>query len=293
MLKNRGVQAVLLTCVLVALADGLAQTIGASADPTKSLPQAAQSPLENYVAPTGPELPLSQIQQIALSQANRSGEPSPSDISVAHGTFGAAQAVMDPQPLFPQNRGASPSTPGLEAWLNSSVYLVIMHGNFTLDGPRPRGYPAPTGTVMALILDAHKGIPEGRYIGEKAPNAAQLGPVTQLRVTPTAGETSAQAASKRQKSAIMGVLYVSGRGYSHVASGYPVLVTKKGGGSLPIIARATTKKNGTFMIPIHPGSYRIGGNRPTGYLCSKVDVTVRAHRRTYARLDCAEGEVGK
>ncbi len=291
MLKNRRVQVVLLASAVVALAGGLVLTIGASANPSQPLSQTTQNPVESYVAPTGPELSLDQIQQIAVTWAVRSGEPSPSDISVAHGTFGAAQAVMDPQPLFPQNRSNTPSMPGLEAWLNSTVYLVSMHGNFTSNGPHPHGHSEPTGTVMALILDAHTGIRDARYIGEAAPNLAQLGPVTQLTPAPTAGEQTAQTAGKRSESAIKGILYVSRGGHSHVASGYPVYVTRKDGPPLHLIARTHTKKNGTFVIPIHAGSYQIEGSRPTGYVCAKVGVRVQPHRHTYVKLDCAEEEV--
>lgn len=122
----------------------------------------------------GPELSLSEVQQIALKDAQLAQEPNPSAISVAQGSFANAQAVMESS-----LGGQAPS--GKVPWSDSSVYLVVMHGKFTLDDvPTPPERKSPTGTVMGLILDAHTGFREGRSVGVVAPNLQTLGPVAQL-----------------------------------------------------------------------------------------------------------------
>jgi hypothetical protein len=161
---------------------GASATSGSVATPLPTVP--SQSPSEIQKAAesaqpvdevqTGPELSLTEVQHIALKYAGLAQEPSPSKISVAQGSFADAQAIMESS-----IGGQAPS--GKVPWSDSSVYLVVMHGNFTLDDvPTPPERKSPTGTVMGLILDAHTGFREGRSLGVVAPNLEALGPVVRL-----------------------------------------------------------------------------------------------------------------
>ncbi len=189
MFQKRRIRGLFLIVMTVCIAIGSLQIIaGASATsssvavPLPTIP--SQSPSEIQKAAesaqpvaevqTGPELSLTEVQHIALKYAGLAQEPSPSTIGVAQGSFADAQAVMESS-----IGGQSPS--GKVPWSDSSVYLVVMHGNFTLDDvPTPPERKSPTGTVMGLILDAHTGFREGRSLGVVAPNLEALGPVVQL-----------------------------------------------------------------------------------------------------------------
>ncbi len=181
MLKHGYVRILLSACALMAFAVGLMQTIGASADQSTPLPQ-TQDPSGNYEAPTGPELSVEAVNQIALRLALNANEPNPTDVAASHGSFAAAQAVMDPHSASPP----TPTDPGLSAWLNSSAYLVVMHGRFVPPMPHPSGYAAPSGTTMGLIIDVHTGFIEGRYVGSYVPDLSKLGTVVQLGNQPIA-----------------------------------------------------------------------------------------------------------
>jgi hypothetical protein len=189
MFQKRRVRGLFLIVTMACIGIGSLQIItGASATSSSVVPPLptipSQSPSEIQKAAesaqpvaevqTGPELSLSEVKQIALKYAGLAQEPSPSTISVAQGSFADAQAIMESS-----IGGQAPS--GKVPWSNSSVYLVVMHGNFTLDDvPTPPERKGPAGTVMGLILDAHTGFREGRSLGVVAPNLEALGPVIQL-----------------------------------------------------------------------------------------------------------------
>jgi hypothetical protein len=144
--------------------------------PTEIQRIAEKGPPVTEAPPTGPELSLSEIRQIALKYARLANNADPSVISVAQGSFASARAVVEAN--VDTN---APSGSDKLPWSANSTYLVVMHGNFTLDNvPIPPGHPSPTGTVMGLILDAHTGFPEGRYVGPTTPDLQMLGPVIQL-----------------------------------------------------------------------------------------------------------------
>ncbi len=188
MFQKRGVRGLVLIVTMVIGIGSLQIIAGASATsssvavPLPTIP--SQSPSEIQKAAesarpvaevqTGPELSLSEVQKIALKYAGLAQEPSPSTISVSQGSFADAQAIMESS-----IGGQAPS--GKVPWSDSSVYLVVMHGSFTLDDvPTPPERKSPAGTVMGLILDAHTGFRVGRSLGVVAPNLEALGPVVQL-----------------------------------------------------------------------------------------------------------------
>jgi len=117
----------LASCGAVAIA--LAATLGPA--PSKAAPP-AQSPS------IGP----AQATQIALARAADAGDAGPG-VSVASESAQAARASMH-----------APAGPA-SAEGESSVYLVTLHGSFTLGAAHvPKGLPAPRGNVMQVAVDA-------------------------------------------------------------------------------------------------------------------------------------------
>jgi hypothetical protein len=155
------------------------QIDGALASSAGSSPgTAASEPLTNYATPTGPELSLDTVQQLASKYAQQAGDSSPSEISAVHTTFAAAQNNLEAGNTA--ENGAGSANGELAEWEKSSAYLVILRGDFVVNLPVPKGRSLPRGSVYGLILDAHTGFPEGRYVANTTPNLAALGPVTTL-----------------------------------------------------------------------------------------------------------------
>jgi hypothetical protein len=142
----------------------------------RSVAVASKDMFEKYVAPTGPELTLSEIGAIAKAKVASVATQDPPAVSIVKGNLRDAIAILIPE----STEGASP-TAGQTAWLNSSVDAASMRGNFTLEVAKtPRGEGAPTGTNLTLIIDAHTGEVEGRFLASGAPELARLGTVAVL-----------------------------------------------------------------------------------------------------------------
>jgi hypothetical protein len=161
-----------LPVLLALLAGGAAETFAASgtsgATPTVEGPL-AEAP--EYRAPQGPLLADAQIDAIVHREAVTAQEPSPSDIRAVDTSLKSAVEI-DPHNIVP-----TASDPGMAALEASTVVVVSMYGDFTLNNARvPAGRSAPTGSVLTLILDAHTGQLEGRVISdEEVPGFAELG----------------------------------------------------------------------------------------------------------------------
>jgi len=162
---------------ILAVAFGVATAISTSPESSSAATAASQDPFAGYVAPTGAELSSDQLQAIAMTRAESAGEPNPSEMSVAKSSLRAAMGVVEPQSTLP-----SSPTAGQAAWLSSTVHVIVMHGKFTLDdAPTPQNSAAPGGSVMELVVDAHTGFVDGRYVGPSVPAPLDsLGTVTPL-----------------------------------------------------------------------------------------------------------------
>ena len=115
-------------------------------------------PFAAVVLPSGPELAMHDVLEIAGAESSRAGEPAPT-MSVGKGTLEDAMRSIDPSTSFPG------SDAGVLKMLGAAVFLVVMHGHFTLAGAHLRkGAPLPTGTVLDLVLDAHTGDVVGRAL---------------------------------------------------------------------------------------------------------------------------------
>jgi hypothetical protein len=255
-----------------------------SATSASTEPQGPQL-LEDYVAPTGSELSPEDVQAIALKRASFASSHAPTNVTMAHGNFGAAQAVVYPRAQMPANKQT-------EAFLSSSTDVVEMHGSFTAYGSHPRGTKVLKATVLALVIDSHTGAVEVEYLGERAPVLTELG-----TVVPLSGSSKAAAATAGRpaiRGRIVGHLYEGGGPLHHArsrpAGGFSIVVAANGTGILPttnIIARTKTSKDGSFVIKIGAGNYRIAGQRRDGRLCGSVVVSVKFDRQTNVNLGCA------
>jgi hypothetical protein len=151
--------AVALVAAGVAFAVVLTHTKGASAESSPQ-PQAE-------VAPTQAE-----VQSDAYQAAAKAGDPSPSSIEETHGTMGNAAHALDPNDEAPS--ATDPRTG--QSWSQSSVYVVTMHGQFTLNAPTPKNGQAPQGTDLTILIDGKSNQLVGVALNDSAPNLHEVGP---------------------------------------------------------------------------------------------------------------------
>jgi len=221
-------------------------------------------PFASVVIPSGPELPLSEIETIARTTSARAGEPTPT-MSVGKGTLEDAMRSIDPSTTFPE------TSPGMRKMLGASVVLVVMHGNFTLNDAHVRkGDPAPTGSVLDLVIDAHTGGVVGRAL-----------PIHQA-----GGGLPLASVASADTGVLAGVVLLAGgpkpsRGHSgpRRAIGYKVLI-KRGS---RVVRTAITSTHG-FRVLLKRGSYVVEG---TQGICKAVPVIVWPGRTTSALVRCS------
>jgi hypothetical protein len=241
---------------------GGAQILSASA----TGPPAAE-PFARVVIPSGPELPLEKIEGIAQAHSEQAGEPTPT-MSVGKGTLEDAMRSIDPSTSFPE------TSSGIRTMLSEPVVLVVMHGSFTLNDAHVRkGDPAPTGSVLDLVIDSHNGAVVGRAlpIQQEAGGMplASVASVGAARTGVLAGHLSVGG----------GPLCCRARGHT-VMHGAGVLITGR-----RFLRRIAIVGNGTFRVRLRPGRYVLRGL--IGGLCPPVGVVVRADRMTRAKLICS------
>jgi hypothetical protein len=146
----------------------------------KASPELQSEPYTAYMPPTGQPLPLAAVKELALQEARRDGDGNPSNISAATGTMLSALNVMNPNSAPTNALTAMPASERAE--MEATVYLVEMHGSFTLAAARVRrGESPPQGTVLRLLLDARSGTLVGRSLASEVQEQLQnLGPVEAL-----------------------------------------------------------------------------------------------------------------
>jgi hypothetical protein len=107
------------------------------------------------VASTAPSITAARAKQLALEWAARANDAQP-EVAVESATRGQAALALHTA----ESTGAV-SNPG------TSVYLVIMHGHFTLsDAPIPPGQAAPSGDVMKVEV-LTSGQVDGLHVGNE------------------------------------------------------------------------------------------------------------------------------
>jgi len=115
---------------------------------------------------------------IAPAAAKNAGEATPTDVEAVLTTVGAGMKAMS-------TRYVAPTTPsgGLAAYMSSPAYLIVMHGHFVLSHARlTPGDPAPTGTVLEFVVDAHTGRADAYALSSTvATPLTKLGTVTTRR----------------------------------------------------------------------------------------------------------------
>lgn len=262
-----------LMLVAVALASvAVLHGISASAG-TAPAPQAT-NPFAGYAPPGGPELPAATIAATALAAAGRAGDASPAETTIAQGPLRDVMTAIDPDVAVPSAPGG-----GQEDWLDETVDLVSMSGSFVLrDAHVPHGHPAPTGSVLDLVIGARTGQLVGRSLLSAAPS------LQALEVLPAEPVVGAGAAD------VTGVLSgrVYGVGGPAPGSRRPIdgaEVTAQAGARPRPVASIRTDRDGRFSLRLRPGRYllevRLGG-RP----CPAQHVLVQAERRTTTTVIC-------
>jgi hypothetical protein len=263
---------------------GITQAVKAAPQTSSSSSEISTNPFSTYAPPSGPERSISNILAIAMEESQRDAVPAPTDVTVEKGTLRAAAMAVSPEASFPISPGG-----GQEAWLNSTVALVTMHGDFVLNNvPIPAGAPTPRGPVLDLIIDNHTGEVEERSLPVNPPNLQQLEAVSPE--LPKAVVASARGV-------IAGHVYLGGgpalgRGQKPRKVGAPhyrVVVTQATGSiaTASVVAETTTKEDGSFAIRIKPGRYQVAGQFSSGQFCFARNVIVRSGKPTKMALECS------
>jgi hypothetical protein len=278
---NKRIVATLATLGVLFVGGGAFALTGAGADTAKPEPN---QEVFSYTAPTGPELTPVQAAEAGSYYARASAQEAGAlQIEVAHGTDGQASAVNESRS---PDEPATSNSPQIAAWRASTAYLVVIRGKqFAPSVPLKHGARQPTGTVLALILDAHTGQMEGLNLGPEAPNVAALGQVTALNIPENS--TTAVAASVRAvpgwRGTLAGRVLVGGgpsRARRHPASYAKVLIQNAG----HTLATATTNANGTFKVELLTGTYQVTARVGT---CPPSKAVIKHRRTTSVNVSCS------
>jgi hypothetical protein len=163
---GRRIRYTVISGLAVVLAGGAAQFIFTST-PSSAASYSGDPEVTSmsYKEPTGPLLSAARVSEIAEQQAKLANESTPTDISVNTTTYDEAARAEEGTPL------PTPSSSGMAAFEASAVDTITMHGHFTLANARtPPGKPAPEGSVLTVIIDAHTGQLEGRALADEEAN---------------------------------------------------------------------------------------------------------------------------
>jgi hypothetical protein len=110
-----------------------------------------------------PRLTERQIIQIAMAAAKRAGESEPTLIQHSDGTRERSN-LIDSGDVVPGQRWS---------------YLIAERGRFVFkDAPTPPGAPAPSGSVLTLVVDVATRQVTDSGLSNRYPELAKLGPVT-------------------------------------------------------------------------------------------------------------------
>ncbi len=121
---------------------------------------------------------LAALQQTAPREAAASGDASPTSVEEVSCSLGEAARAIEPGSEGPAVVDPLTGKP----WPDSQVYLVSMHGHFVIDAAAPRGHPAPSGTVLTIMIEASSGLVVGRSLSKSSPDLSSLGkPVSTLQ----------------------------------------------------------------------------------------------------------------
>ena len=231
----------------------------------------------NYTAPTGPELSPQEAAAKAVQRVldtEREGHPAAISgvIEVAHSTEAVAAAVQEGlAPADAQTVGSDAEQTEIH---QAPAYLVVMHGQFALNVPKPPGKPGPRGTVLSMVVDAHTGWVVALQLGGETPKTSDLGPVTSVPVEATA--VAARFVNPRS-----GVLSGSVTAGRKVGAHWRTTVRAAG-----FKRSKRTGAQGGFSYVLAPGRYRVSAFRPNGRLCASKVKTIGPRQRVYVALHC-------
>jgi hypothetical protein len=267
----------LVMMVVVGAVAGGAQ-ISASASST-----APVKPLLSVTIPTGPELPLKQVEEIALTNAEQAGDAGPS-MALGKGTLEDAMRSIDPTTTFPETETSNETSAEIHEMLNEPVTLVVMQGQFTLTNAHVRkGDPPPTGSVLDLVINSRTGAVMGRALPIQQEVLIQQEGITVARAA-SQGRIAVHSIMSMSPTGILDgrVLLTGGPARVHgprSALRYTVLI-KQGS---RVVAKAITSTHG-FRVRLRPGRYVVNGEQG---VCKAQSVVVRSGKRANAILICS------
>jgi hypothetical protein len=263
--------------------------VGATQISASASSPAPVKPFASVQVPSGPELPVTHVEEIAQTQAARAGDAGPS-MSLGKGTLEQAMRSIDPSTAFPQTEASASTETGaqIRKMLSEPVTLVVMQGQFTLINAHLRkGAPPPTGAVLDLVVDSHTGAVVGRALPIRQEVPIQEGGALVSVVS------RGRIAVHSVMSVISGRLLVGGgplrRGGSAVTGGSHWRVTVSRGAR--VVAKLVTNGKGGFAVRVPAGRYTVAGRLPAGRPCGIPQATkrvvVRASKKTEVQLACS------
>ncbi|MFI4977205.1 MAG: hypothetical protein ACHQC8_00785 [Solirubrobacterales bacterium] len=270
----------------------LAVTVVAGAIAGATQLSAASSPapakaFASVLIPSGPELSVTRVEEIAQTQAGQAGDVGPS-MSLGKGTLEQAMRSIDPSTTFPEAGTSTETGAQIRKMLSEPVALVVMQGQFTLTNARVRkGAPPPTGSVLDLVVDSHTGAVVGRALPIRQEVPIQEGGALVSAVS------RGRIAVHSVMGVISGRLLVGGgplrRGGPAVTGGSHWRVTVSHGSR--VVAKLVTNRKGAFAVHVPAGSYTVAGLLPAGTPCgipqATKHVVVRAGKKTEVQLTCS------
>lgn len=212
-------------------------------------------------------LPEDRIVSIAMSGAAAAGDSSPAAIEHSEGTRAQANMVA--------------SGEGVEG--NADSILIVEHGHFTLaHAPMPPGAPAPTGSVLTLVVDAVSGQVTDSGIQDNVPDLASLGPVTVDLPAAAGAASAARPATSARTGVLTGAIrFAGGPPPTHPrspAAGVVTVFTSTG----RALVRQRVAKGHHFRFVLAAGHYQLNAGRSLhpGGGCAPKHAVVHADRRT-------------
>jgi len=154
----------ILALVLIAAAAGAAGVIAAANSPQRSVSVQTRA---RATFPPDPE-ELAYLREVALRVAAETGDPHPTGGRVWASTRARANMLLS----------------GDRVDTDQPTYMLVVEGDFVADNaPGPAGAPAPTGSVLTLVLDPSIGGVLDFGVLNSVPDLTALGPGADLGIS--------------------------------------------------------------------------------------------------------------
>lgn len=155
-------------CAVVALVS----TSGASVTSPAVVEAAGKAEVQSLAPPNSSE--TTKIYAQAMRAAEAASDSAPTSVEMTVAPMGRATALVESEHGAASNSLIDPRT--AQPWTASAVYVVTMHGTFTLSSIRvPKGHKVPSGSVLTLMIDRQLDRIVGVHVSDTNDDLHQLG----------------------------------------------------------------------------------------------------------------------